>query len=122
MNAYSLRWREKVLDLDYCLEYWADRYARLLDGYRRDREVVPAAQQFHVLFSEFVGDDVATVRRIYETAGIELTAQADRELHDFMANHYRGSQGQMVHDLRADFGADPAAIRERYSAYTDWSR
>jgi Sulfotransferase family len=117
MNAYSLRWRENTVDLDHCLEYWADRYGRLLEGYLRDRHTVPAGRYFDVLFSEFVGDDVATVQRIYERAGIELTDTADRELRGYMAEHFRGSQGQVVHDLRADFGTEPAAIRERYSRY-----
>jgi hypothetical protein len=36
-----------------------------------------------------------------------------------MAGHFRGSQGQIVHDLRADFEVDPAEIRERYSVYLE---
>jgi hypothetical protein len=119
MNSYSARMREKVVDLDYTLEYWTDRYSRLLDAYIRDVDVVPQEQQFDVLFHEFVGDDVATVERLYETTGIGVTESTRRELSDYMAGHQRGHAGQLVFDLQGDFGVDPAELRERYARYTD---
>jgi hypothetical protein len=119
VNSYTARWREKVLELDTYLAYWSDRYGRLLDAYLRDVEVVPEQQRFDVLFHEFVGEDVATVERIYQAAGLDITNQARGELDQYMSGHPRGVHGQLVFDLRADFDADPAEIRERYSAYTE---
>jgi Sulfotransferase family len=117
--TYAARWREKALDLPYYLEYWSDRYAKLLDGYMRDIDVVPPSQQFHVLFHEFVGNDVPTVERIYDQTGLEMTGQARGELEHFMESHQRGVHGRLTFNLRGDFDADPAAIRERYGAYLE---
>jgi sulfotransferase family protein len=117
--SYTARYRERVLDLPYYLEYWSDRYGRLLDGYLRDVGVVPARQQFDVLFHEFVGNDVPTVERIYEQIGLEMTDQARGELEHFMLSHQRGAHGRLTFNLRGDFDADPNLIRERYCAYVD---
>jgi Sulfotransferase family len=117
--TYSARWREKILDPDYYLEYWADRYGRLLDAYLRDVDAVPRHRQVDVLFHEFVGNDVETVEQIYATAALEMTGRARRELDAFMESHQRGAHGQLVFDLRGDFEVDPADVRERYRTYTD---
>jgi hypothetical protein len=111
--------REKTRDAQRDLEYWSERYGHLLDCYLRDVPLVPEAQQFDVLFHEFVGDDVATVGRIYELAGLELTDRARTELGDYMAAHPQYAAGKYVFDLRGDYGVDPAEVRERYRAYTD---
>jgi Sulfotransferase family len=114
--AGALR-RERSRETQRDLDYWIERYGHLLDAYLRDSHVVPRAQQFDVLFHEFVGDDVATVGRIYDTVGIGMTDQARAELAAYMSGHARGAHGQYVFDLRGDFGLDPAAVRERYSEY-----
>jgi Sulfotransferase family len=118
-NAYTTRWREKVVDLDYTLEYWSDRYGRLLDSYLRDIDIVPSDQRCELLFHEFVGNDVPTVEQIYQAAGIEMTESARGELDHYMLSHQRGAHGQLGFDLRGDFSADPAQIRARYSDYID---
>jgi Sulfotransferase family len=110
--------RERTRETQRDLDYWIERYGHLLDAYLRDSQVVPPAQQFDVLFHEFIGDDVATVERIYDTAGISMTDQARAELTTYMSGHERGAHGQYVFDLRGDFGLDPAAVRERYGEYT----
>jgi hypothetical protein len=118
-SAYRMRTRERVVDPDYVLAYWTDRVGRLLDAYLRDVEAVPPEQRFDCLFRELVGDDVAMVGRIYEQAGLELTATARRELDDYMASHPQGHLGRIVFDLRSDFGVGPAELRERYRDYTE---
>jgi hypothetical protein len=117
-QSYTARFKERgAPDLAYHLEYWADRYRRLLDRYMADEAIVPADQRFDVLFHEFVGDDVNTVKRIFDMAGMPVDGKASAELETFMANHQRGAHGRLVFDLRGDYDADPAAIRERYSGY-----
>jgi len=111
--------RERTRETRRDLEYWIERYGHLLDAYLRDSQLLPRAQQFDVLFHEFVGDDVATVERIYATAGLKMTDQARAELTSYMSGHQRGAHGQYVFDLRGDFGIDPAAIRARYRDYTE---
>jgi hypothetical protein len=119
MRAYAGRTRERQLDLDYDLDYWQGRYGHLLDAYLRDVDLVPSGRRFDCLFHEFVGNDISTVERIYDVAGLELTVDARRELEAYMSTHRRGQAGQLVFDLRGDFGAQPEKVRERYSAYLE---
>jgi hypothetical protein len=111
--------REKTRDAARDIEYWSARYGHLLDCYLRDAHVVPKAQQFDVLFHEFVGDDVATIERIYEVAGLRMTDRARTELSDYMVAHPQYAAGRYVFDVRGDYGVEPAEIRERYRAYLD---
>jgi hypothetical protein len=36
-----------------------------------------------------------------------------------MVNHPRGKHGQVAYDLRADFGVEPAAVREHFRPYLE---
>jgi hypothetical protein len=118
VQSYTARWKELgPPDLEYHLEYWADRYRTLLDRYGRDAHLVPEAQRFDVLFHEFVGDDIDTARRILEAAGLPMNETAERELLEFMDAHQRGANGRIAFDLRGNYAADPAEVRERYAAY-----
>jgi hypothetical protein len=72
-----------------------------------------------VVFHEFMADDVAMVERIYERAGIEMTATARAQLDHYMVEHPRGKHGQVSYDLRGQFGLDPADVRERFAFYFD---
>jgi len=118
-TAYASRLRDREPDPSRNLEYWADRYERLLNAYLRDIETVPESQRFDVLYREFVGDDVGMVERIYRTAGLKMTPVARTELDEYMAAHPQGHAGRVAFDLRGDFGVEPADIRARYRAYTD---
>ena len=57
------------------------------------------------------------VERIYDLAGLPMTARARTQLDRFMAANPRGKHGRVVYDLRGDFGIDPARLRERFAFY-----
>jgi hypothetical protein len=59
------------------------------------------------------------VEKIYDVAQLPMTPEARAQLHAYLAQHPRGKEGQVVYDLRRDFGADPAALRERFGFYLD---
>ena len=59
------------------------------------------------------------VERIYARAGLPMTADARSQLRSFLAGHPRGAQGQVVYDLRGDFGVEPAALRARFAHYCE---
>jgi hypothetical protein len=59
------------------------------------------------------------VERIYEVAGLPMTNAARAQMDAYMAAHPRGKDGQVVYDVRKDFGADPAALREAFDFYVD---
>ena len=83
----------------------------------KDRDALPASQSIDVLFHEFMADDVAMVERIYEVAGLEMTAEARASLDRYMAENPRGKHGRIRYDLLGDFGVDPEALRERFAFY-----
>jgi hypothetical protein len=117
MMAYGERLRRTRIDLPALADYWIDRVERLLRACVRDRDRLPAAQSVDVLFHEFMADDVGTVARIYDRAGLPFTPTAQAEITAFLAAHRRGRFGQVIYDLEADFGLDPAAVRARFDFY-----
>jgi hypothetical protein len=117
--AYVIRTREKHVDPDWYLDYWVDRVERLLSAYVRDVRELPAEQQFHVGFDEFVRDDMAMVERIYDAAGLTLTDDARAEIAGYRDDHARHKHGSIDHDLQRDFGVDPDELRERFSFYLE---
>jgi hypothetical protein len=117
MCAYGSRLRCKRVDLASIADYWIDRIERLLRACVRDRDRIPASQSVDVLFHEFMANDVGMVQRIYERAGLEMTPEARQVLDDFMAKNPRGKFGRVIYDLKADFGIDPAELRQRFAFY-----
>jgi hypothetical protein len=118
MIAYSARLSDRKVDLAEIARYWG---GRIYDQLRRcvdDHDVVPSGQCIDVVFQEFMKDDVATVRRIYEVAEQPLPESSLRALHDYMDAHPRGRHGRVLYDL-ADFGLDRAELREKFRFYTD---
>lgn len=117
MNAYASRQNYHHTDPQWYLDYWHDRIRRLLEASVRDRHLLPPDRTHDVLFHEFMADDVGTVEKIYEVAGLEMTAEARGQIQAYMDAHPRGKEGQVVYDLRKDFGADPAELRKAFDFY-----
>jgi hypothetical protein len=119
VTAYGARMNYRTPRPEWYLDYWADRMRRLLEASVRDRHLCPADRTTDVLFHEFMADDFATVERIYEVARLPMTAQARNEIQTYLREHPRGKDGQVVYDVRKDFGADPVALRAPYGFYMD---
>ena len=117
MNAYASRQNYHHTDPQWYLDYWHDRIQRLLRASVRDRDLLPSDRTHDVLFHEFMADDVGTVEKIYEVAGLEMTAEARSQIQSYMDAHPRGKDGQVVYDVRQDFGADPAELRKAFDFY-----
>ncbi len=117
MLAYGARITYKSPRPEWYLEYWHDRVRRLLEASIRDRGLLPADRTVDVLFHEFMADDMATVERIYEIAGLPMTDTARAQIEAYVAAHPRGKDGQVVYDVRQDFGADPDELRAAFDFY-----
>lgn len=117
MLTYGDRLRRTEVDPPAVAAYWADRVEHLLRACVRDRDLLPGGQSIDVLFHEFMGDDVAMVRRIYEVADLPMTEGARASLDAYMASNPRGKHGRIVYDLLGDFGVDPASLRKRFDFY-----
>jgi hypothetical protein len=119
MLGYGDRMRRTRVDLPGLASYWIDRVDKLLGACLRDREKLPAAQTIDVSFHEFMADDVGTVERVYAQAGLPMTAGARAELDAFMTANPRGKHGQLIYDLKGDFGLEPSEVRARFANYIE---
>lgn len=119
MLSYVARMNYTSTDPDFYLDYWTDRIRRLLAASVRDRDVIPAGQRVDVLFHEFMADEAGTLACIYDAAGLPLTDAARAELDAYRVAHPRGRDGQVVYDLRRDFGAEPDDVRAAFAFYHD---
>lgn len=117
MLAYGNRIQRTRVDPPAVAAYWIDRIERLLRACVRDRDSIPEGQAIDVLFHEFMADDLAMVERIYALADLPMTPDARAALEAYLAENPRGKHGRIVYDLKADFGVDPDALRERFAFY-----
>jgi hypothetical protein len=117
MLSYGARVTYSSPRPEWYLEYWSDRIRRLLEASVRDRSLLPSDRTVDVLFHEFMADDVATVERIYEVAGLPMTNESRAQIQAYLEAHPRGKDGQVVYDLRSDFDAKPEDIRAPFEFY-----
>ncbi len=117
MIAYTARMHADRVDPARIGRYWADRVEAMLGACTRDRDALAADRSLDVRFDDFMADDLATCRRVYELAGQPRSPDADAALAAYLAGHARGRLGRI--DYRAaDVGVDPDELRERFSGYT----
>jgi hypothetical protein len=95
------------------LELLGDYVERLLDF--RSRGL--SRPWIDVRFEEFVADPLREVERIYQAAGIELTAGAREGMARWVKENPRDDRGRTA-DV-APFGIDPARARETFAEYCD---
>ncbi len=119
MLTYGARTLYRDPKPEWYRDYWTDRIGRLLDASLRDRHLLPTDRTVDVLFHEYMADEMATIERVYDVAGIELTDVARAEIEAYRLAHPRGKEGRMVYDLRRDFHTTPEEVRARFGAYLD---
>ena len=81
--------------------------------------VVPAGQVVDLRFSEFKQDPLASVAALYETLGLELTADAEARMRAFLDAHPGDPDNALRRYSFADTGLDEAELRERVRDYQD---
>ncbi|MFZ9159006.1 MAG: sulfotransferase family protein, partial [Ilumatobacteraceae bacterium] len=115
MVTYGARTSYRTPDPEWYRDYWIDRIGRLLDASMRDRHLLPADRTTDVYFHDYMADEMGTLQRIYDMAGIEFTDTARAEIAAHQASHPRGKDGRVVYDLRGDFGITPEEVRTRFT-------
>ena len=118
MAAYTTRMSAAKPDPVFLGHYWADRIEKMLRTCTRDRNLLPADRSLDVLFHEYMGSELDTVKKIYALAGMSFDADTKRRIDDYNTTHARGRFGRVVYDL-ADFALDGRELRERFRFYTD---
>ena len=101
----------------------ADWTARLAAGLQktmevRERECLGPDRVFDVHFKQFVGNEIETVRRIYEQFDLELTAEAEQRMRRFLAANPKDKHGIHRYSL-AEAGLDAETEHRRYAAYRE---
>ena len=117
MLGYGDRVRRHEVGLSELAEYWTARIEQLLRAFVRDRDRLAPQRCVDVEFNEFMSDDVTMVERIFSVAGLDLPGAARRQLDAYMRGHPRGQHGQVVYDLKGDFGLRADELRERFAFY-----
>ena len=66
-----------------------------------------------------MADPWDTVERVFDFSEQPLDDSVRGAIRTHLAANPRGKHGRIVYDLKADFGVDPAAVRERFAFYYD---
>jgi hypothetical protein len=117
MLAWGDRMQRVEIDADELAAYWIDRVERLLRASVRDLHLIPEDRRVVVEFGSFMADELGTVTRILDVAGVGVPDRTRRQLTDYVAGNPRGKNGRVVYDLRRDFGLEPRQVRERFAFY-----
>ena len=119
MLAYTARMSrnpKKIRDVGL---YWIDRMQRMFWAMARERELVPEAQSIDVKFHEFMADDIATVKTVYELADHRWSAETETAMADYMALHPRGVHGSVSYHIEEDFDVDLEELATDLQFYVD---
>lgn len=117
MVVYTARMYRSEVPVERLAAYWADRIERMLGTLVADRDVLDPAHAVDVRFDEFMADDLATARSVYELAGEPVTPVAEAAMQEFLATHQRDRHGRIDYQAAA-IGLDADELRERFAAYT----
>jgi hypothetical protein len=83
----------------------------------RDSGALAPGQLIDVQFADFIADPFATIGRLYDALGRDLTPVAERRMRDHLAAH-PGDRGGGRYTW-ADTGLDATAVRDRVVAYQE---
>ena len=119
MVAWGHRMLRKEVNPRMVIDYWTDRFERLLRACVRDRDIWGPKQSMDVFFHEYMEDQEGTVAKIYELYGWEFTDESRTEIKAFLDSHKRGKHGRVRYKLEEHFGVKAEEIRERFDFYFD---
>src|ERR1700728_2978921 len=117
MSCYAARVFRRRIDAQGYLNYWVDRYQRLLRRCAAERDCLPERQSLDVYFHDWTRDPNAILREIYRRADLALTDDALAKLHAYLGEHEHAMKGKVVYNLRRDFGISAEQIRTRFEFY-----
>lgn len=117
MVAYSDRIRRDPTDPEGLARHWVGRIEKLLRAFVKDRDLWGPEQSLDLLFHEYMADQEAVMRQVYELAELPLTADAESALLSYLNENPRNKYGKVIYDLERNFGITSAEIRERFGFY-----
>ncbi len=121
MLAYGQRINRRQVIAYELLDYWRERISTLLNRCLQDRPALDDAQSIDVPFHDFMADDLAMIRRIYNKADLKFTDETNTALSQYLADHPRGKEGRVIYHLERDFGVKPEDLRKHFAFYFEHS-
>jgi hypothetical protein len=116
-ESYGNRVMRKDVGLNEMATFYVDRYQRMLRACVRDRDTLDPARTVDVYFHELMQDPLKIVGQIYEKAELPFGDGMRQWMTDALAAHPRGKNGQLVYNLKRDFGLEAADIRKHFGFY-----
>ena len=109
------------IDLRDIAAEWVDYIVTALDRSVDAREdgTIPKDQVVDVHFRDFMAEPFETIRGIYHSFGLELTADAEHRMRAFLAENPSEKHGGH-HYTFADTGLDEAEVRVRTRRYEEY--
>jgi hypothetical protein len=117
MMCYTGRIMRRSVDPPAVARYWVDRYRRMLERCVAERDRLSPERSVDLYFDRWIGDQDAALRRIYELAGMPLTADALGGIQAWRAANPPGLHGRLRYDMRRDFDLDPREVRKQFDFY-----
>lgn len=123
-STMSLMWHFLVQSIDRpCRALIRDTWLHLCEQMARRsmkvRETIPAEQQLDVYYEEVNRDWRAAMRRIYDFAGLELTAEAVQAIDAWMSNSESENRHGGHKYSYDEFGADAKEVDQRMMFYRE---
>lgn len=84
-----------------------------------EKHLVPAGQDVHVQFTEFLTDPLSAIGQIYDELGLELTNSTEQAMRAFLDAHPGDGGGGGTRYRFADTGLDADELRERSRPYQE---
>lgn len=116
--AYGQRLSRHGVMTEQLAAYWIARVDHLLRACMRDRDNLPTEQSIDIKFDDLIKNDVDSVERIYQRAGLTMTNKAEQQLRHFVEQH-KESYGRVIYDLKGQFGVDSDALRKQFDFYAN---
>jgi len=123
-SVLSLSWNFSVQHTDlpcraHIRDTWMDFYEQMARRSIAAREHIPAAQQLDIHYADMNRDWRAEMRRVYEFAGMEFSAETENAMADWLAESEReGLHGGHRYALE-DFGTTADEVDARMKFYRD---
>jgi hypothetical protein len=118
MIAYTARMQVDRPDPVAVGRYWSDRSEDLFRACVTDRHLLSDAHTLDVRFDDFMADDMAMVKHIYDVADQPFTDDAHRSITGFLATHERGRHGSVAYRSEV-LGIDRTERRRALAFYSD---
>ena len=91
-------------------------YSNRFEKSRAELEDQHSSQFVDLMYSEFVADPLAGVRKIYAASGVTLESESERRMNDWLAKNPQGKHGQHVYQL-SDYGISIDEVKNLFDEY-----